>query len=190
MRGILFGGLLALFGLLGQGYAFTFGPVRAPIVSRRVLAPLCMMSSPCASLQQSAPGEPKAGLKLVLRGSSIASAVFRADLKKEVTFFRGCAAEFQLNRKGDEGVLVTEGKTASLAKVLDWLAALELPQSERKPNFQGPSVVIQVASGSWQPFTSKLQGFLAGKEPPLDGDHTVKKGETEANSMAGTDESV
>ena len=150
---------------------------------------LCM-GSYANTLKEAAPSDVKATLKLTVKGPSIDSAVFRADMKKELTFFRGCSGNFQLNRKGDEGVLLAEGKTSALIKFLDWLRALELPQSERKPNFQGPSVQIVIASGVWQPFSSKLSGFNAGSEPPLEGAHKMAAGEMEGASMAGTDESV
>jgi len=163
--------------------------LRPPLRSARVGSALCM-GSYCDSLLQTTPNDAKAGLKLILRGSSIASAVFRADLKKELVFFRGCAAEFKINRDGNEGVLVAEGKTASLLKALEWMRTMELPQSERKANFQGPSVQIITASGVWQAFGGKLVGFSAPEPPPLEGAHIQAQGQTEAASMTGTDESV
>ena len=163
----------------------------APRLGHRALGmrSLCM-GSYANTLKEAAPSDAKATLKLTVQGPSINSAIFRADMKKELTFFRGCAANFQLNRKGDEGVLLAEGKTSNLLKFLDWLHTLELPQSERKPNFQGPSVQIVIASGVWQPFSSKLTGFNAGQTPPLEGAHLMDAGEMEGASMAGTDESV
>jgi hypothetical protein len=149
-----------------------------------------MKSSYTETLKQATPTGEKTGFKLTIRGKSIGTAVFRAELKKELTFFRGCSADYQISRRGDEGTLIAEGKTIAIAKFLDWLRALELPQVERKPNFQGPPTEILVASGVWQPFGGKIKGFSAGTEPPLEGSHLIEDGKKEAASMAGTDESV
>ena len=148
-----------------------------------------MKSSYTETLKQATPTGEKTGIKLTIRGKSIGTAVFRAELKKELTFFRGCSADYQISRRGDEGTLIAEGKTTAIAKFLDWLRALELPQVERKPNFQGPPTEIIVASGVWQPFGGKIKGFRAGTEPPLEGS-LIEDGKKEAASMAGTDESV
>ena len=91
-------------------------------------------------------------------------------------------------------MLTAEGKTVSLVKFFEWLKVLELPTSERKASFQGPSLQIAVTGGEWLPHKGDLSGFAAPEAPPLGGIHSSAEiagtKTMEGQSMAGTDESV
>jgi hypothetical protein len=152
------------------------------------------------------PSTDKARLALQISGPSVTSALFRAELKKELCFFRGCRAFFKTdprNIQSDVAELVCEGKTVQMVRFLEWLNALSTDISERKANFQGPSLVSYITKLDWQDFKGDLKpGFSSSEEAPsLDtgseedlwtevfadsGDGS----QIEAKSMAGTDESV
>ena len=82
----------------------------------------------------------KTRLVLQIKGDTVNNALFRAELKKELTFFRGCSAVY-IQNGADTAEVVTEGKTKKLASFLEWLSALSLSVSQRRPSFQGPSLV-------------------------------------------------
>jgi len=86
------------------------------------------------------PDVEKTRLVLQIKGDTVNNALFRAELKKELTFFRGCSAVYIQNGE-DTAEVVTEGKTKKLLSFLDWLSDLSLSVSQRKPSFQGPSLV-------------------------------------------------
>lgn len=138
------------------------------------------------------PSNEKSRLLLLLSGQSVHSAIFRAELKKELTFFRGCSGIFNTQVSGDQqiGEIVAEGKTKQLARFVDWCKAMASPLSTRKPNFQGPPIVIAIDEMSWKDFKGDISGFLATDEPPELNVGAKVDGEMEAMSMTGTDESV
>lgn len=82
----------------------------------------------------------KTRLVLQIKGDTVNNALFRAELKKELTFFRGCSAVY-IQNGADTAEVVTEGKTKKLTSFLEWLSALSLSVSQRRPSFQGPSLV-------------------------------------------------
>jgi hypothetical protein len=139
----------------------------------------------------------KAKVKIMLSGKSASSALFRSAMKKEVVFYRGCAASFKLVSGGKKAEVVAEGKKAQLDKVLKWLGDLSLPTDERKPNFQGPSLIVDTDAVTWQDFEGDLKGFMTAEDVPsltegMDAvdDDGVVGGRFEVKNMAGTDESV
>ncbi|KAJ1442921.1 hypothetical protein B484DRAFT_426691 [Ochromonadaceae sp. CCMP2298] len=136
------------------------------------------------------PEDSKARMAIQIRGKVVNNALFRAELKKELTFFRGCSALYiQLDE--DTAEIVTEGKTAQILSFTTWLHALSLTVTERKPNFQGPIMEAKVVAAEWLPFEGTLKGFNAAADAPTLAPKGSEGGETfEAKSMAGTDESV
>ena len=139
-------------------------------------------------------GEGMAKLKLVISGPSIGNALFRAELKKELTFFRGCAAQFLLKDDESSATLLAEGKRAQLERFLNsWVAVLCSDVTTRKPSFQGPALVIAVQEKEWLAFDGSIgKGFSASKEAPILAGAAIAPAERsmEAKSMTGTDESV
>ena len=74
---------------------------------------------------------------------------------------------------------------------------MSAPLSSRKPNFQGPAIVIGVEEAIWGAYTGSLTGFFATEcgvactdEAPNLPIGAVDENTKEAKSMAGTDESV
>ena len=149
------------------------------------------------------PTAEKARLALTLAGPSISTALFRAELKKELVFFRGCRAYFT-PVSSDKSNLICEGKTVQIVKFLDWLNTLALEVNQRKQNFQGPNLVAQIISMSWEEYKGDLApGFVSNSTPPsLDPNRgeadpwteaiidQTDGAQIEAKSMTGTDESV
>ena len=156
-------------------------------VNRRMSASTSLKMGP-----SDVPTTEKAGIKLVISGPGISTPIFRSDLKKELVFFRGCAAIFSLEHGGKNAVIECEGKTVQIQRFLNWLNALSEPMEKRKPNFQGPTIIVKVDSIAWKLHTGKLSGFIAGDAPSLVSESSpdLKDGIIEAKSMTGTDESV
>lgn len=143
----------------------------------------------------------KSRLKLSVTGPSVGNALFRAELKKELVFFRGCGATFHHEGSANGGIervdIVCEGKTAQLKRFMEWLNVLGTELNTRKPSFQGPAMIVKVTSTEWTDFVGDISGFEATScntectdEPPVlfEGAQDVKT--LEAKSMTGTDESV
>jgi len=132
---------------------------------------------------------------LQIKGDTVNNALFRAELKKELTFFRGCSA-VHIQNGADTAEVVTEGKTKKLASFLEWLSALSLSVSQRRPSFQGPSLVVYIQTAEWLDFKGDLRGFQAVADVPIlysrQESQLVDDGVSviEAKSMTGTDESV
>ena len=87
------------------------------------------------------------------------------------------------------------GKTKQIVRFIPWLNVLasEMNSPKRKPNFQGPSIKIDIDEASWQDFKGDIKGFQSSTGPPKLGDGTsVSDGEAtmDSQAMAGTDESV
>jgi hypothetical protein len=140
---------------------------------------------------QQTPAEDKCRVVFKLKGTSLASALFRAELKKELTMFRGCPARFELYSSQKEAAIIAEGRTTPLKRFADdWLRTITLPASERKASFQGPLLEVQVTSAKWEPFKSELKGFAATVDPPPLDSAKSSPGTLDASTMAGTDESV
>lgn len=138
------------------------------------------------------PNTEKTRLKVKCTGEYIDSALFRADLKKELTFFRGCSCVYNYNRPVNSLEIIAEGKTKNLERFLnDWLTGLTTDLSQRKPNFQGPAFIIKIDSIDWESFQGNIKGFAASEEAPVLHKDMPQDGSTmEAKNMAGTDESV
>jgi hypothetical protein len=133
----------------------------------------------------------KARVVFKLKGAALSTALFRAELKKELTMFRGCPARLELYSSQKEAALFAEGKAANLKRFGDdWLRTYTLPASERKASFQGPVMQVQVTSAKWEPFKQELKGFVSTVEAPMLDSTKPQQGQTEASAMAGTDESV
>lgn len=121
----------------------------------------------------STPETEKSQLSLILSGPMVNSAIFRAgikfwklstantnyfsftDLKKELTFFRGCGCVFRTQKQKDKiiGEICAEGKTKQLARFIEWCMVLTTPLATRKPNFQGPSILLKLETASWNDYT-------------------------------------
>ena len=92
-------------------------------------------------------------------------------------------------------VFFQSGKTKQIVRFIPWLNVLasELNSAQRKPNFQGPSIKIDIDDAKWQDFVGDLKGFQSSTGPPkLDDGVSVTDGQAtmDSQSMAGTDESV
>lgn len=135
-------------------------------------------------------------LQIKIEGPHVNNAVFRAELKKELTFFRGCPAIYTI-ASAETASILTEGKSAQLTKFLRWLEVLGTSMVSRKPNFQGPSMVINIISKDWQEYKGDIVGFTVDNEflrlrdaAQLDEGDSLEKRLIEVSSMMGTDESV
>ena len=135
-----------------------------------------------------APETKEARLVVQLSGPSVTSALFRAELKKELCFFRGCRAYF--DPSGEQSNLICEGQTKQIKRFIEWLSALSTDVSERKANFQGPSLVAYILSLNWEPVRGDLAaGFSCSKDvPTLEG--TTSSSDSDGKKMMGSDESV
>eukprot|EP00981_Chlorochromonas_danica_P008662 scaffold2266_cov166-Ochromonas_danica.AAC.12 len=137
-----------------------------------------------------APATEKAKLIVHFTGEHATNALFRAEIKKEVSFFRGCPAFFEETSK-TTSTLTAEGKTKQLVHVIDWLQEYGKDLSQRKPTFQGPSMVVRIKDLRWDSYEGKLKGFATSSDAPqLDGARPHQDNTIEAHNMAGTDESV
>jgi len=135
------------------------------------------------------PNTDKARIRLVIEGDSVNNPVFRAELKKELTFFRGCKGKHSV-QKGNtkQAEIIGEGKTSALLKFLDWMNEFR-EDAKRKPNFQGPLIKINIKRIEWDNFVGDLDGFTTNEFVSLDNNVNIE-GTVEAKNMAGTDESV
>lgn len=99
------------------------------------------------------PTAPNSRLRVTISGPSITSALFRAELKKELCFFRGCRASF-VTPDNLSGVseLTCEGRTTQISRFLVWLEALSVEVANRKANFQGPSLVAYIDKMAWEEY--------------------------------------
>ncbi len=148
-------------------------------------------------LRDTLPADDKCRVRLHVKGQSVASAVFRAELKKELTFYYRCGAKFTTPCDGnaDEATITAEGKSSGLKRFLGiWLKGVCSPMEGRKPNFQGPPLVVEVLAGSWEAYTGEYQAgtFNTGADEPLLLTKTAGEieGMKEASSMIGSDDSV
>lgn len=137
------------------------------------------------------PTAEKARLFLKVIGQHSVNPLFRAELKKELTFFRGCGAYFS-ETGPDSAIIIAEGKTAQLEKFIHWLQLFSVALSERKPSFQSPNLVVHIKEKQWEDYTGKLKGFQTKHDAPELEDTLAlqKEGVMEAKNMLGTDESV
>jgi acylphosphatase len=147
----------------------------------------------CSALKASlemppAPVDEKAKMLLTVSGKSVDSALFRAELKKELTFFRSCHGIYNIFGE-DKATIVAEGKTKQLEKFIKWLNLLTKKFEERTPTFVGPPIVIQIEEVKWESFSGSLKGFTMSNEPPVIA-NAAAEGEDmiEARNMMGTDE--
>lgn len=135
----------------------------------------------------------KSRLRLLVDGPHATNALFRAELKKELTFFRGCAASFT-EITPTSALIIAEGKTRQLDKFIDWVKLYSTPLTQRKPNFQGPSMTIYIADTQWESFSGNMRGFSSSSDAPelgaLEGAQLEGDGRMDARAMTGTDESV
>lgn len=136
----------------------------------------------------------KARLNIIVNGPHATNALFRAELKKELTFFRGCGASFT-ETAADSAVIIAEGKKVQLEKFLAWLQFYGTELVQRKPSFQSPSLTVHIKEMNWQPFGGDLKGFISANAVPdlsslASGDSPAAEGRMDARSMTGTDESV
>ena len=112
-----------------------------------------------------APTTEKARLVVQLSGPSVTSALFRAELKKELVFFRGCRGHFSpsLCKTEDTECLATvkcEGKTKQIERFIGWLGALSVDVALRPPNFQGPRLTAYMTSIDWVEYIGDLKVTL------------------------------
>lgn len=141
-----------------------------------------------AALSNSTPNSERARLVVHITGKHATNPLFRAELKKELTFFRGCGATF--DELGPElAIITTEGRTTQLDKFLQWLKAFSVELTQRKPSFQSPSLIIYIRSLQWQDFKGDLSGFVTSNAP-RSLEAVAGEGMMEARNMMGTDESV
>lgn len=142
------------------------------------------------------PSTERSRLHLTLQGKSCVSALFRAELKKELNFFRGCNGIYKrANLFSDEIVdIISEGKTSNLIKFLDWIEVMTKDVSERKANFQSESLTVKVLNLKWENYKGDLKGFSFLTDSPslndMNNDVNNNDNTKDAHTMAGTDESV
>ena len=136
-----------------------------------------------------APDTEKARLVVQLTGPSVSSALFRAELKKELCFFRGCRAYF--DPSDAQSNLICEGQTKQIKRFIEWLNALSTDVSERKANFQGPSLVAYITALSWEPAKGDLAaGFSCSTDVPTLEGVIKSSSDSDGKKMMGSDESV
>jgi hypothetical protein len=141
----------------------------------------------------SAPTSEKARMRVKISGPSISTAIFRAEVKKELCFFRGCRATFiHDSTKESEAEILCEGKTVQISRFLEWLESLSVEIASRKANFQGPNLVAYIrGAAEWEDYRGDLPtGFTTTDEAPSLGVGPADITVVEAQAMAGTDESV
>lgn len=110
-----------------------------------------------AALTSMPPSSPKAQLRFSLRGPAVNSSQFRAEIRKELSFYRGCNVTYQ-QTESEAVVVVAEGKTNQLVRFTSWLSTLELDILKRKRSFQSPYLVANVSELEWNAFDA--QGCL------------------------------
>eukprot|EP01041_Mallomonas_annulata_P001271 gene1271-2457_t len=139
-------------------------------------------------LLSSIPDTVDARLRLVVNGPSSNTALFRADVKKNLVFFRGCGSTYE--EKGENSAeIIGEGKTTNLVKFLDWCQELASEASQVKSSFQSPKHDVKIVESEWLPFVGDIKGFVTKTAAPSLGDPSGQKDRLEASTMAGTDES-
>jgi len=135
-------------------------------------------------------------LVLNIKSTAINSPLFRAELKK-AAMFRGLNGQYAL-KKGwlGETTLVaeikTEGKTQAQTRFLEWVCALTKDMSQRKVQFQGPPIILEIENCQWSSTDSTRtlpRGFQFLEDAPEIMSMKSEK-QVEAQNMAGTDESV
>ena len=109
-----------------------------------------------------APTTDKARLVVQLSGPSVTSALFRAELKKELVFFRGCKGHFapttcKTEDAVCEATITCEGKTKQIERFVGWLAALSVDVALRPPNFQGPRMTAYMTAIDWVDYVGDLK---------------------------------
>ena len=146
-------------------------------------------SNPLMATSSTPPNTEKARLRLLIEGDSVNNPVFRAELKKELTFFRGCKGKHSVQKGNSKNAeIIGEGKTSALLKFLDWMNEFR-EDAKRKPNFQGPLIKISIKAIEWGKFVGDLEGFTTNEFVSLDSNSNTED-TVEAKNMAGTDESV
>lgn len=143
--------VLSLFVVFSSCYSFHVNKVSWKSLTLR-------MSDSATTALGNLPTTEKARLSLICTGKSIDSAIFRAELKKELTFFRGCSGIYALNPKSNTLEVIGEGKTKQLGRFLDWMVSLTTDIATRKPNFQGPSIIIKIDKAKWNDFEGTIKG--------------------------------
>lgn len=142
-----------------------------------------------------APSTPESSLTLLIKSPAINTPLFRAELKK-AAIFRGLNGVYSLKKgllgeNSEVAEVSTEGKTQNQLRFLEWVCSLTKDLSQRKVNFQGPSIILHIENCSWESLNEKKlpRGFAFNEEAP---ELQALKEETqvEAQNMAGTDESV
>ena len=105
------------------------------------------------SVSAEAPTTLNSRLRVTISGPSISTALFRAELKKELCFFRGCRASFATpDSLSGVSELICEGRTLQISRFLVWLEALSVEISSRKANFQGPSLLAYIDKVAWEDY--------------------------------------
>ena len=105
------------------------------------------------SVSAEAPTTLNSRLRVTISGPSISTALFRAELKKELCFFRGCRASFATpDTLSGVSELICEGRTLQISRFLVWLEALSVEISSRKANFQGPSLLAYIDKVAWEEY--------------------------------------
>ena len=99
-------------------------------------------------------------------------------MKKELTFYRGCDAIFS-QISDTKAEVLAEGKKIQIRKRFDvsnsfeartiniyfserflrWLEVLGTSLLNRKPNFQGPALLIHIVGLEWQDYVGDIEGF-------------------------------
>ena len=127
-----------------------------------------------------------ARISLILSGSSIKTALFRSDVKKNLVFFRGCGSTYE-ELENDLIEIIGEGKTSQLQKFVTWCNDLSSEENLKKSSFQSPKHDVKLVKATWLPFVGNLKGFTTRNEAPaLD----TATNEVDITAMTGTDESV
>jgi hypothetical protein len=113
------------------------------------------------SVSAEAPTTLNSRLRVTISGPSISTALFRAELKKELCFFRGCRASF-VTPDSLSGVseLICEGRTQQISRFLVWLEALSVEISSRKANFQGPSLLAYIDKVAWEEYQVSVKKMM------------------------------
>ena len=165
-------------------------------LARRSLPRVVVVSmSGVDSILSKTPSDELSCARFKISGDLLGTAIFRAELKKELTFFYGCGAEFitPIDGRRDRAELICEGKTSKIVRFCKgWLNTMQSPLNTRKVSFQGPRILVHVDDAQWESYTGNVKGFTTIVPPPsILGETEIPDGKVfESTRMAGTDESV
>jgi acylphosphatase len=128
-------------------------------LSHAYLSTIERKKSPLYAISEKETDVVKARISVALNGPHAIHPLFRAELKKELTFFRRCSGKFnEINTNSAH--IIAEGKKQQLERFIQWLEKYSVPLVKRKVSFQGPSLLVYVHELKWEEYNGDLKGFI------------------------------